>query len=308
TSSQYCSLSTNTCIPACAEGSISSMCKCGSTITSSGYCCLNTYSTYQCCSGVQTGTCKCGNGPVCTTSQYCFTNSCVPICPANAAVPSSGCNCGGQLAVGGYCCSGVIQYTACANKCTANAQQNCYDSVNSLCSGSTYYSTASTKCVLKCSANGQQNCLDSANALCTGATSYSTSTAKCIAKCGLWGTSCMCGTNLCTATTHCWSTLDHKCYAECPQGKITHLCYCSNPNNLYNPSSNPTYYCCSGQFKTSACALSSVLGPCSTSYDCQSGLTCSAGKCCVASGGYATSTSYCCSGSGTLQYSTFRCN
>ncbi|MFA5106600.1 MAG: hypothetical protein WC506_06605 [Candidatus Micrarchaeia archaeon] len=339
TTSQYCYLAGNTCVPSCSEGSITSACKCGSGIYSSGfccsgthqsatcavacsggaipssgclcggslktsgYCCLNTYSTSQCCANAQLGTCKCGNGPVCSTSQYCFTNVCAPSCTNNAAVVSTGCNCGGTLAVSGYCCNGVLQYSACTQQCTANLQQNCLDSSNTLCSGSKYYYSATKKCVPLCTSDGQQNCLDSAKAYCTGTTYYSTSTAKCTAKCGSWGTSCMCdGYAYCSSTYHCWVGM-HQCYRECGQGKITSMCYCGNPPNLYNPP----YYCCSGRAQTTACPQSSVLGPCSVSSDCQSGLVCSNKKCCVPAGKTATSQSYCCSGQATVSGYVYLC-
>ncbi len=84
---QYCSLSSDACVDDCANGSISSQCKCGASLYSSGYCCGGSWQAGACpcaASGYQS-TCQCatgGAGTYCSSGTWCYNNvyGCMSTC------------------------------------------------------------------------------------------------------------------------------------------------------------------------------------------------------------------------------------
>ncbi|MFA5106601.1 MAG: hypothetical protein WC506_06610 [Candidatus Micrarchaeia archaeon] len=269
TTSQYCYLAGNTCVPSCSEGSISSACKCGSGIYSSGfccsgthqsatcavacsegaipssgclcngvlktsgYCCSGTYSaTYSCCAQNQQGYCQCGQ-TLCNSNGYCDYvggyNCRVAPACTNNAAVTSICKCGSTIVTSGYCCNSVPQATNCYNLCTTNLQQNCVDTAGNVCYSSVPYY-------------------------------YYTGTSKCVGK--------------------------------CPNGQITSACYCAGAIRTYGYCYNQG----STWQSSYSCATQNSYCGGTSGYTCCSGLACKSNHCCIGYGMLCSSTSQCCSG------------
>ncbi len=172
-STQYCALTiapTSTCRNACANGSISSTCKCGSGgsyggLYSSGYCCNGIYSDIACCSlsGWEQN-CSCG-GTTISGLQWCYNgNTVVSGTCTDRAYPVSPdpCKCGSTYGTGSNCCASGTYYSGncpvpyCASNNYMGACQFC-GQVEINCPANTYCEISSHACQDICSP-GENGC------------------------------------------------------------------------------------------------------------------------------------------------------